>query len=200
MPQPGSPEFSAHWRGYHDAVEGRPHNPFLDRLEPFLPAAGLALDVGCGTGKSTIWLLDRGFSVLGTDADPEALDRFRWRTHGRTGAACLLSKFHEADYPRCVLALSVFSLFFCPREEFFEAFRRIRESIEPGGVFAGQFLGERDSWAGPETAPLAQAEVRGLLEGMETLLHDEAERDGEDVRGNEKHWHIHHVVARVSAP
>lgn len=198
MPQPGSPEFSEHWRGYHDAVEARPHNPFLDVLEPFLPAPGLALDIGCGTGKSTIWLLDRGFSVVGYDADPEALRRFQERVAGREGARAVLATFSEAEYPPCSLAVSVFSLFFCPRDEFFAAFAKIRAALLPGSVFGGQFLGPEDSWAGPETAAVTASEVDDLLSGMEVLHREEAKREGQTVRGDLKQWHIHHLVARVS--
>ena len=39
-------------------------------LEP-----GPALDIGCGEGKSAVWLASRGFDVLGVDVAPTAIQR-----------------------------------------------------------------------------------------------------------------------------
>lgn len=194
--RPGTPEFSEHWRAYHDAVEARPYNPFLDTLEPFLPPPGHALDAGCGTGKSTVWLIERGFTVDAFDADPEAVARFRDRLAGDARASARVATFAEVSLGPCDVALGVFSLFFCPREEMEGFFHRMVEALRPGGVFGGQLLGEGDSWASEDTAPLTRAEALRLLGPLETLHFEEARRRGTTVTGAEKDWHIYHVVAR----
>jgi SAM-dependent methyltransferase len=40
---------------------------------------GRALDVGCGTGRDAVYLTQRGWSVTGVDATPQALDGARRR-------------------------------------------------------------------------------------------------------------------------
>ncbi len=37
------------------------------------PAAGPVLDLGCGSGRSMVWLAERGYQVTGIDRQPEAL-------------------------------------------------------------------------------------------------------------------------------
>jgi SAM-dependent methyltransferase len=52
-----------------------------------------ALELGCGTGASAIWLAQQGFDVTAVDISPRALDRARQRA-AREGAAVT---FLEAD-------------------------------------------------------------------------------------------------------
>src|ERR1700747_2706815 len=56
-------------------------------------AAGSALDVGCGTGDSTLYLAQHGWKVTGVDFVPKALDKAR----AKTRAAGVPVKFVQAD-------------------------------------------------------------------------------------------------------
>jgi SAM-dependent methyltransferase len=199
-PGPDHPGFSDHWRPYHEAVDPRPYNPFLDVLEAFLPEPGLALDVGCGRGKTTMWLLERGFDVWAQDADQEAvselLARFTNLREPHPSIQTAVVPFENADFPRCVLAVSVFSLFFTHPDRFDEVWSRLRAALAPGGVFGGQFLGVRDDWNGTGTTVHSGAEVERSLEGLDILHFEEVERDGHTVVGAPKHWHVFHVVVK----
>jgi SAM-dependent methyltransferase len=55
--------------------------------------AGKALDVGCGTGDSSIYLAQHGWKVTGVDFVPKALDKAR----AKTRAAGVPVKFVQAD-------------------------------------------------------------------------------------------------------
>ncbi len=48
-----------------------------------------ALDVGCGTGSSAIWLHGRGFEVCGVDLSPTAIERARAKATA-AGVGCQL--------------------------------------------------------------------------------------------------------------
>jgi hypothetical protein len=66
----------------------------------------------------------------------------------------------------------------------------------PGGLFAGHFLGERDSWAGnPEITSQSAAQAKQLLAGLSIESFEEIEHDGRAVSGP-KHWHLFEVIAR----
>ncbi len=54
---------------------------------------GSALDVGCGTGDSSIYLAEHGWKVTGVDFVPKALDKAR----AKVGAAGISVNFVHAD-------------------------------------------------------------------------------------------------------
>ena len=77
---------------------------------------------------------------------------------------------------------------------------RIREELPPGGRFSGQWYGPRDSWVGrPGMTFVGRDEALALLDGFELEMFEEEEADGTTPRGNAKHWHIFHIVARKLA-
>jgi hypothetical protein len=75
----------------------------------------------------------------------------------------------------------------------------IVEAILPGGRFAGQFFGERDTWASlPDRSHHTHDQVRELLAKFTVEEFREEESEGNDAHGKPKHWHVFHVVARRS--
>lgn len=65
------------------------------------------------------------------------------------------------------------------------------------GRFAGQFFGNRDSWASlPDRTQHIRDEVLKLLKGVQIeIMNEEEKDDAPDVR-NPKHWHRFHVVEK----
>src|SRR6201993_5635155 len=72
---------------------GHPIAKNLQDLVEELPA-GKALDLGCGTGDSSIYLARHGWKVTGVDFVPRALDK------ARAKAADLAINFVQADVTR----------------------------------------------------------------------------------------------------
>ena len=70
---PGSDFFEAVYRGEAPWDVGAPQ-PDLLRLIEEHPPSGTILDLGCGTGDLAIGLAERGFTVIGVDFVPGALD------------------------------------------------------------------------------------------------------------------------------
>jgi hypothetical protein len=76
---------------------------------------------------------------------------------------------------------------------------QIRRALAPGGIFAGQLFGTRDSWAGdPGMTFQDRSEVTRLLDGLEIVELHETERDGEAYNGP-RHWHTYDILAREPA-
>lgn len=200
------------WPGYFRAVEGKgPRETLVEALDRFdredgvdvatieSRERGLAVDLGCGEGRDTVELLRRGWRVLAIDGHPMALDLIRARVAPGDEArlACVLAGMEDATWPRCRLLNASFALPFCVPGRFADLWTRVVESIQPGGRFAGQLFGDRDSWATlADRSHQSRAELDGMFRGFVLEELREEERDSADVEGNAKHWHVFHIVAR----
>lgn len=189
------------WRAYYEATAKRPpRRTLLAALARFGPGGALrAVDLGCGDGRDVIELLRRGWSVFAIDAEKVAIERLKARADLPAGAqlSTLVARFEDAAWPEADLVNASFSLPLCPPERFPALWRKIRNSLVPGGRFAGQLYGDRDGWAGgPGMTHLDRAAALDLLAEFEVEMFEEEESDGVTPRGKPKHWHIFHIVAR----
>lgn len=93
-----------------------------------------------------------------------------------------------------------FSLPFCRPEKFNILWKKVAQSILPGGRFAGHFFGVNDSWAGDtEKTFHTKEDVLDLFKEFKIEYFEEVEKDGKTLGGKEKHWHVFHVVAKLTA-
>jgi SAM-dependent methyltransferase len=192
----------AGFAGYYAATRASaPRKTLLAALDAAAPATGFAIDLGCGTGRDTVELLRRGWRVLAIDAEPDAIAELRQRPEARDAGGRLetsVARFEAIDLPRADLVNSSFALPLCTPDQFPALWARIRAALNPGARIACQLLGPRDSWARREPAPVNhdRAAVHALLAGLGVEMLEEEETDSVTPRGQQKHWHIFHVVAR----
>ena len=192
------------WQVYYRATDGRPPRPTLSRALDAFAAEGrgpglLAVDLGCGIGRDTLPLLRSGWRVLAVDRERRALDELTRRAAGEglAGLETLCRSFERLRLPACDLINASFSLFCCRPDAFPGLWRRIVDALRPGGRFAGQILGPRDSWAGMRNrSVLERRELDLLLRRLEVERLEEEETDAVTPIGEAKHWHIWHVNAR----
>jgi tellurite methyltransferase len=190
---------SSSWIDYYDKTEGRPPRPTLIEALGRFAAPGHAVDLGCGDGRDTIELSRRGWSVLAIDSEPRAIERLTARPDlpPARRLETRIARFEDAIWPAADLVNASFALFFCAAAAFDPLWRKIITSLRPGGRFAGQLLGERDSWAGRRHVVVHDgAALDALLAGLIVERHDIEETDSVTPRGEAKHWHLHHLVLR----
>ena len=191
------------WAAYYDKTGGRPPRETLIRaLDAFDREPGgprFAVDLGCGGGRDVVELLRRGWTVLAIDAEATAIEGLAARgdlpSAGRLETR--IGRFEALDWPAVDLVNSSFALPLCPPAAFPGVWSRIAESLAPGGRFAGQLYGDRDEWFGDPSITFHDAgEVEALLDGFDVEHLREEEDDSVTPRGQRKHWHIFHIVAR----
>jgi SAM-dependent methyltransferase len=190
---------TSRWADYYRKTEGRPPRPTLLFALDRFPAPGFAVDLGCGEGRDTVELLRRGWSVLAIDAEPRAIDGLTGRADLPSAGALQtqIARFEDAAWPQADLVNASFALFFTAVDSFETLWRKIVGSLEPGGRFAGQLLGEHDSWAGRGGVVIHDgAALERLFAGLAVEMHEIEETDGVTPRGEAKHWHLHHLVLR----
>ncbi len=189
----------AEWTEYYAANDGRPPRAMLLDVLALFDAPGDAVDLGCGSGIDTVAMLEAGWKVFSADAQDEAVARLLARVPpaslGRLTTA--VAGMEDVTLPPADLVWAGFSLFFCDPPRFPEVWGRIQTSVRPGGRFAGELLGDRDSWASDDDiTALGRRAARNLFDGWAVELFEEEENDGSACSGP-KHWHVFHVVARA---
>lgn len=197
------------WAGYYRKTGERPPRATLlaalDRFDAeSVPqdAPRLAVDLGSGGGRDVVELLRRGWRVLAIDAEQAAIDHMRGRADIAPDAPLetQVARFEDAEWPAADLVNSSFALPLCAPEQFDAVWARIVGSLKPGGRFAGQLYGPRDSWFGrKELVFVDRDRLDELLAGLDVEMLDEEEDDSTTPRGETKHWHIFHIVARKPA-
>lgn len=117
----------------------------LELVSSLLPASGLVLDLGCGTGRLAAHLAGRGYKVVGVDVSPEMLASAR-----RRGALALVQAdafrlpFRDATFDAVAALRVVF--------HFQDAGALLQEAsrvLAPGGslVFDSYRWSPRSPWA-----------------------------------------------------
>lgn len=127
---------------YYDNTENKPANKnvryFINKINP---TPGTAVELGCGAGRDTVYLIQNGWKVLAIDKNDvkeriikklteEELKRFIF----------LKQEFENVKLNETDLLVSNFSLSFCDKDKFSELWDKIQKSIRLNRIFCRQFL------------------------------------------------------------
>lgn len=159
-----------------------------------------AIDLGCGAGRDTIYLIKSGWKVLSIDRENtsefissklnnEELEKFNFKCQ----------EFENIELDKNNLLVANFSIPFCNKEHFDEFWNKIANSILKDGFFVGNFFGLNDSWAKmkDQMVFLSKKQVLELFENLFDIIEfNEVEKDGKTGLGKMKHWHIYNVIAK----
>jgi ubiquinone/menaquinone biosynthesis C-methylase UbiE len=123
---------------YDLLTSGHDHAAWAAQLEKLALDAGLRgrrlLDVGCGTGSSTLPMLSRGYDAVGVDVSPRMLERAREKLGPQV-------RLELADM-RALPAVGEFDLVwsvadgvnYLAADELVPAFEGFRRNLAPGGL------------------------------------------------------------------
>jgi len=191
------------WDKFYNNVSGRqPRELLIDAAGRFGQEPSVhnrrAIDLGCGDGTETAFLLANGWHVLAIDNEPAAFKHLNAKipldTQERLQTQ--IAKFESVTLVPSDMIYAGFSIPFC-RPQFFESlWHNIVNNINPGGRFAGQLFGVNDTWASnADMTFLSGEQAPALFTAFEVERFDEEDEDGHSTVGP-KHWHVFHVIAR----
>ena len=185
---------------YYDITESdKPRSSVKYFIENIKCNPSTAIELGCGAGNDTVYLIKNGWNVLAVDKEnveeriakrltSEELQRFKFKQQS----------FENIRLEKTKLIVANYSLPFCNKDKFEDLWNDIKLNIQKDGYFIGNFFGINDSWhmSKAEMKFLSKEQVIYLFSDFEILLFREVEEDGKTGLGKMKHWHVFHVISR----
>lgn len=187
------------WNDFYKHTQDRPPWPRLIRAASMIPRKEYALDLGCGAGRDTRYLLEQGFDVTAVDAEAAVIPLLSTLPQERLHF--VQSTFEQFTFGTYDLINAHYCLPFVPKSHFTAVFQRVKQALRPEGVFVGQFFGVHDEWNVPERDMtfLTKKQAEEMLQGLMVVELKEEDADSVVADGSPKHWHAFHIIARKPA-
>ncbi len=154
-----------------------------------------AIDLGCGSGNETVYLLKKGKNVLAVDGNlNKNFILSRLSENQKAKLTLKQCQFEEVKLPNADFIIATFTLSFCNPNEFMNLWNKIKKSLEPNGILAANLFGNRD-WHinNPNVSNFTKEEVLKLLKDFELIKWKEQEYDQE---ADQTHWHYYDFIAK----
>lgn len=163
---------------------------FLDKYK-----VDSAIDLGCGSGNETVYMVKNGIKVLAIDRQ---LNQDFILNRLSDGEKQLISfkesSFEDVELPKTKLLTAFFSIPFCNPNNFDELWTKIYNSIEDNGYFVGQLFGDRDAWNVVESINTFSIDkVKEYLKNYNIIKLEEIEYVRES---DNKKWHFYDIIAQ----
>ena len=154
-----------------------------------------ALDLGCGAGNDTEFLISKGFKVTAIDNNEQVKRILESRNLNSENLNIIIDDFSKINLPKADLVNAHFSMHYV--KENFNGFMAnlLQNVINPKGVFIGNFLGKEDDWNECNTT----VEKEKLLEYFKdfNFFYFSEEKYYQDAkRKKNKFWQVYTVIAQ----
>lgn len=186
------------WSDYYRQTAHKAPSSLLVSATKFVKNKGLALELGAGSPKDSMFLLERGFNVIAVDNSPQSQPLFKGLENNNK------FKFEPNSFENFDFEIDKYDLisaqralpFIKEKETFLDVINKIKKSLRPGGIFVGHFFGVRDTWCveGKKMTFITREETENLLKDVEIITLKEREEDSETVKGTPHHWHIFNII------
>ena len=163
---------------------------FLDKYK-----VDSAIDLGCGSGNETVYMVKNGIKVLAIDRQ---LNKDFILNRLSDDEKKLISfkegSFENIELSKTQLLTAFFSIPFCNPNNFDELWTKIYNSIEDNGYFVGQLFGDRDAWNVVESINTFSIDkVKEYLKNYNIIKLEEIEYVRES---DNKKWHFYDIIAQ----
>ena len=154
-----------------------------------------AIDLGCGSGNETVYMIKNGIKVLAIDRQlNQDFILNRLSDNEKKMISFKESSFEDVELPKTKLLTAFFSIPFCNPNNFDELWTKIYNSIEDNGYFVGQLFGDRDAWNVVESINTFSIDkVKEYLKNYNIIKLEEIEYVRES---DNKKWHFYDIIAQ----
>ena len=154
-----------------------------------------AIDLGCGSGNETVYMIKNGIKVLAIDRQlNQDFILNRLSDSEKQLISFKESSFEDVELPKTKLLTAFFSIPFCNPNNFDELWTKIYNSIEDNGYFVGQLFGDRDAWNVVESINTFSIDkVNEYLKNYNIIKLEEIEYVRES---DNKKWHFYDIMAQ----
>ena len=153
-----------------------------------------AIDLGCGAGNDTIFLLDKGFEVTAIDSQPQVKEIIEERANTKDNLDIIIGDFSKIQLQKADLINANMSLFFV-KENFNIFIENMLKCVNTNGIFVGNFLGKEDDWSNIRTT-VEKKELLGFFKDFDILYYSEEKYFKDTALGENKFWHVYSVIAQ----
>ena len=153
-----------------------------------------AIDLGCGTGNDTEFLLEQGFKVTAIDQEEQVKDIIKNKNLDKENLELIINDFSKIKFSNSDLILANFSLFFV-KHNFEELIEKILKSINVNGFFVGNFLGKEDDWNKTITT-VDKEKLLDYFKDFEMSYFSEEKYYKNTAIGKNKFWHVYTIIAQ----
>lgn len=184
---------------YNNTEAEKPRNNVRYFIEKMKCNSGKAIELGCGAGNDTVYLIKNNWKVLAIDRE-NVEERIAKRLNDKELEKFTFQQqnFESLELEKSNLIVANYCLPFCNKNKFEELWNKIESSITNEGYFVGNFFGTNDGWNGIKKKMifLSKEQIMELFNEFEIILFKEIEKDALTGLGKMKHWHIFDVIAK----
>lgn len=153
-----------------------------------------AIDLGCGAGNDTEFLISKGFQVTAVDSQEEVRDFIGAKNLDMKMIDLKIGDFSKVELPNADLIFANMSLFFV-KDNFDSFLKGILEKVNQNGYFVANFLGKEDDWNGSKTT-VEKEELLNYFKDFNIKYFSEEKYYKDTVLGKKKFWHVYTIMAQ----
>ena len=153
-----------------------------------------AIDLGCGAGNDTDFLISKGFQVTAIDSEEQVKEILDSKNIDKEYLDVIIGDFSKIEIPKADLILANMSLFFV-KDNFEEFLKNLITKINAGGFVVANFLGNEDDWKRRQTT-IEKEKLLDFFKDFDINYFSEEKYYSKTALGENKFWHVYTIMAQ----